>query len=69
MMKAMPVNVSDAKHLLDIGTPVIFVDARNPTDWSQSATKLPGAIRLGADDVSQHLGDLPSDGTVVTYCT
>jgi rhodanese-related sulfurtransferase len=68
-MKPRPISASEAKHLLDVGTHVIFADARNPTAWGQAAAKLPGAIRIPADEASQHLRSLPSDGTVVTYCT
>jgi rhodanese-related sulfurtransferase len=46
-----------------------FVDARNPEAWSQSDEKLPGAIRIPADEVAKHVGDLPRDRTIITYCT
>ncbi len=68
-MKSTPITASDAKDLLDLGTPVVFVDARNPTDWGQASTKLPGAIRIPADEARQHFRDVPSDATVITYCT
>ena len=68
-MKPTPVTASEAKQMLDSGVHVIFVDARNPVAWGQASNKLPGAIRIPADEVNQHLRELPSDGTVVTYCT
>lgn len=68
-MTPAPVSASEAKQMLDSGAHVIFVDARNPIAWGQASNKLPGAIRIPADEVSQHLRELPSDGTVVTYCT
>ena len=68
-MKPAPISASEAKHMLDSGAHVIFVDARNPTAWAQASNKLPDAIRIPADEVNQHLRELPSDGTVVTYCT
>jgi rhodanese-related sulfurtransferase len=46
-----------------------FVDARNPEAWSGSNEKLPGAIRIPADEVAKHVGDLPRDRTIITYCT
>jgi rhodanese-related sulfurtransferase len=67
-MKPAPVSARDAKQLLDDGQ-VVFVDARNPVAWGEASNKLPGAIRIPADEVTQHLGELPSDRTVVTYCT
>jgi rhodanese-related sulfurtransferase len=68
-MKPTPVSASEAKQMLDSGVRVIFVDARNPVAWGQASNKLPGALRIPADAVNQHLRELPSDGTVVTYCT
>jgi rhodanese-related sulfurtransferase len=46
-----------------------FVDARNPEAWRGSNEKLPGAIRIPADEVAKHVGDLPRDRTIITYCT
>ena len=68
-MTPVPVTAREAKQMLDSGADVIFVDARNPIAWEQAANKLPGAIRIPADEVNRHLHELPSDGTVVTYCT
>jgi rhodanese-related sulfurtransferase len=68
-MTPAPISASEAKLMLDSGTRVIFVDARNPIAWGQASNKLPGAIRIPADEVNEHLRELPSDGTVVTYCT
>ena len=63
------VTADEVKQRIDRGEPVIFVDARNPQAWSQSREKLPGAIRVPADEVSRHLGEIPKDRHVVTYCT
>jgi rhodanese-related sulfurtransferase len=68
-MTPAPVSASEVKQLLDSGAHVIFVDTRNPIAWEQASNKLPGAIRIPADEVNQHLRKLPSEGTVVTYCT
>jgi rhodanese-related sulfurtransferase len=68
-MKPTPVSVNEAKQMLDRGERVVFVDARNPTAWGEATTKLPGAMRIPANEVEQHLGELPPDGTIITYCT
>ena len=68
-MMPTAVTASEAKQMLDDGVHVTFVDARNPAAWGQASNKLPGAIRIPADEVSQHLRELPSEGTIVTYCT
>lgn len=58
---------------MDRGEAVVFVDARNPQAWSQSNEKLPGAIRIPADEVERHLGEIPKRSPeelrIVTYCT
>jgi rhodanese-related sulfurtransferase len=50
-------------------TNALFVDARNPHAWSEGKTKLPGAMRVPANDLKSHLADLPKDRPIVTYCT
>jgi rhodanese-related sulfurtransferase len=51
------------------GEPVVFVDARNPKAWATSDRKIPGAVRIPAEDVSSHLKELDPTSTIVTYCT
>ena len=51
------------------GEDVYFVDARNPQAWAAADTKLPGAVRVPADAVEQHLADMPRDRMIVAYCT
>jgi rhodanese-related sulfurtransferase len=47
----------------------VFVDSRNPVAWAEGPTKLPGAIRIPANDLESHLAELPKDRPIVTYCT
>ena len=54
---------------MDRGELFTFVDSRNPKAWSEAKEKLPGAVRIHAEDVSKHVGDLPRDRTIITYCT
>jgi rhodanese-related sulfurtransferase len=63
------ITVNDASGRYDRGEGVIFVDSRNPVAWAESGEKLPGAVRVPANDVERHLGDIPRDKTLVTYCT
>lgn len=66
---ASRINVDDVRSRLDRGEDIFFIDTRNPTAWGEAETKLPGAIRVPADQVEQHLGDIPRDRPIVTYCT
>lgn len=61
--------VGDVQRRLERGERVVFLDSRNPQAWGSAATKLPGAIRVPADEVDAHLDEIPRDGTVVAYCT
>ena len=54
---------------MDRGEQFTFVDTRNPKAWAEAKTKLPGAIRVPADEVEQHLSEIPHNRTVITYCT
>jgi len=66
---ANKITVEDVRARLDRGEDIFFVDTRNPKAWGEAETRLPGAIRVPADQVEQHLADIPRDRTIVTYCT
>jgi len=68
-MQATAVSPSEAKEMLDRGEQVVFVDARNPVAWGSSTVKLPGAVRIPADDVDGHVSQLPRGRTAIAYCT
>ena len=63
------VTPDEIKQRMDRGEPIAFLDARNPKAWAESDQKLPGAIRVPADEVEAHLSEIPRDRTVVAYCT
>jgi len=63
------ISIEHLRARLDGGEDIFFVDTRNPTAWAEAKTELPGAIRVPADQVEQHLADIPRDRTIVTYCT
>ena len=68
-MEATRVTVDEVKERMDRGEMFTFVDTRNPKAWAESDEKLPGALRVPADEVEQHLGEIPRDRSVITYCT
>ena len=68
-MEATRVTAEEVKERMDRGEPLVFIDARNPQAWGEAETKLPGAIRVPADEVEQHLKEIPRDRAVITYCT
>ena len=68
-MEATRVTVDEVKQRLDRGEEFVFVDTRNAKAWGEAEMKLPGAIRVPADEVEKHLYEIPNDRTVITYCT
>ena len=69
MVEVTRVTPEEVKERMDRGERFTFVDTRNDEAWSSSDVKLPGAIRIPADDVEKRVGDLPEDRTIITYCT
>jgi rhodanese-related sulfurtransferase len=68
-MEATRVTTDEVKERMDRGEQFTFLDTRNPQAWGESDKKLPGAIRVPADQVEQHLKEIPRDRSVITYCT
>jgi rhodanese-related sulfurtransferase len=68
-MEATRITVDEVGERLNRGEEFAFVDTRNPEAWAQSDRKLPNALRVPADEVDQHLGEIPRDRAVITYCT
>lgn len=68
-MEATRVTVDEVKERMDRGEKFTFVDTRNPKAWEEATTKLPGAIRVPADEVQERLAEISHDRTVITYCT
>jgi rhodanese-related sulfurtransferase len=69
VMEPTRVTVDELKERIAREEEFAFVDTRNPKAWAEAETKLPGAIRVPADEVRGHLDQIPKDRTVITYCT
>ncbi len=61
--------VNDVMGRLERDENLVFVDSRNPVAWADSDIKLPGAIRVPANNVASHLREIPRDRTIIVYCT
>lgn len=68
-MEATRVTIDEISERINRREQFTFVDARNAEAWAAAETKLPGAIRVPADEVEQHFSEIPHDCTVITYCT
>lgn len=67
--KATQVTIEDVKGMLARGDHPVFLDARNPHAWASSDVTWPGALRVPADEVAQHVPDIPRDRPAIAYCT
>lgn len=63
------IGVDELQRRIGRGEQFTFIDTRNPVAWAESDKKIPGAIRVPADDVEQAAGRIPRNRPVVTYCT
>ena len=68
-MEATRVTAEEIEERMGRGEQFTFVDTRNPQAWGEAETKLPGAVRVPADEVERHLDEIPRDRAVITYCT
>jgi rhodanese-related sulfurtransferase len=65
---------SELKTMLDYAetnhTPAPFiVDLRHPLDYLPDPRVLPGALRIGPNELKQHSEIIPRDRDVILYCT
>lgn len=68
-MEVTRITVDEVSERLNRAEQFTFVDTRNPTAWGEAEQKLPGAIRVPAEEVDQHVNEIPHDRVVITYCT
>lgn len=68
-MEATRITVDEVKQRMDRGEQFAFIDSRNPQAWAEADRKLPNAIRVPAEELEQHLDEIPKDRAVITYCT
>jgi membrane protein DedA with SNARE-associated domain/rhodanese-related sulfurtransferase len=63
-LKLMMDNAKEHGHI-----PPFIVDLRHPLDYLPDPRVLPGALRIGPNELRQHSEILPRDRDVVLYCT
>jgi rhodanese-related sulfurtransferase len=68
-MEATRITVDELRERMNRGEQFTILDNRNPTAWSEANNKLPGALRVPADEVERHLDEIPRDRAIITYCT
>ena len=73
-VREMRLEPSELKQMLDAaeagGTvPPFIVDLRHPLDYLPDPRVLPGALRIGPNELKQHSEIIPRDRDVILYCT
>ena len=68
-MASNRISAEEANARVLAGEPMVFLDSRNPKAWAESDRKIPGAIRVPADDVEAHLDEIDRVSTIIAYCT
>jgi len=68
-MEATRITADELRERMSRGEQFTILDNRNPNAWSEANTKLPGALRVPADELEKHLSEIPRDRAIVTYCT
>ena len=68
-METTRVTTDEIRERMERGEPFTFIDSRNPQAWGESDVKLPGAIRVPADEVERYLSEIPKDRVIIVYCT
>jgi len=68
-MEVTRITTDEVSERMNRGEQFTFVDTRNPTAWGEANEKLPNAVRVAADQVEEHLNEIPKDRVVITYCT
>jgi membrane protein DedA with SNARE-associated domain/rhodanese-related sulfurtransferase len=73
-VRALRLEPSELKAMLDSAaehgnTPPFIVDLRHPLDYLPDPRVLPGAMRIGPNELTQHREVIPRDRDVILYCT
>ena len=63
------IGIDELRKRMQAGEDIVFIDTRNPQARAQSDVMLPKAIRVPADDLDEHIYEIPKERTIVGYCT
>jgi membrane protein DedA with SNARE-associated domain/rhodanese-related sulfurtransferase len=73
-VRSMRLEPGELKEMLDAAvaqgnTPPFIIDLRHPLDYLPDPRVLPGAMRIGPNELTQHSEMIPRDRDVILYCT
>ncbi len=68
-MDAERISVEELREKMERGERLQVLDVRNRIDYMKSDSALPGAIRVPANRVAEHLNELDPTVETIAYCT
>lgn len=68
-LRVARITPEDLKRRLDEGEEIVIVDLRGALDFELDPQRLPGALRLSAEDLETRHAEIPRGREVVLYCT
>jgi rhodanese-related sulfurtransferase len=68
-MEPAKLTPGEVKARMERGERFVFVDARPLQEWNAAENKLPGAVHVPADEITEHLKEIPWGHPVISYCT
>lgn len=68
-MEPAKLTPGEIKARMERGEHFVFIDARPMPEWNAAENKIPGAIHVPAEGISEHLKEIPLGHPVVSYCT
>lgn len=68
-LRVARITPEDLKRRLDEGEEIVIVDLRGALDFELDPQRLPGALRLSAEDLETRHAEIPRGRDVVLYCT
>jgi len=63
------ITAEELKGKIERGEPVTVLDVRNDADYAASGKRIPGAVRIPAEELSTRTGELDPAVEVAAYCT
>jgi rhodanese-related sulfurtransferase len=68
MSDPLRIDPAEAKARIDAGEAIVL-DVVTPIGWAQLDRVIPGAVRIPPDEVAERWRELPTERTIIAYCT
>jgi membrane protein DedA with SNARE-associated domain/rhodanese-related sulfurtransferase len=69
LLRTARINVDELYKMMTAGLSPLVVDVRSATALTLDPRRIPGALHIPLTQIQQHLGDLPRDREIISYCS